>query len=189
LNSTDKGYIASQIAAGHVAFANSAQSADTAKTATSATTATNATNATNATTATDAASATTATNANALGGIAASGYTRNDCTSITGQIKGFATISASATFPDTFTGVQGYNCSGQAIQAKRIGPGDYEVQFLGSGPAIAIGNIDLPSNGTPGIVGSLSIRTLASGDFEVYIYNPNAGGNHLDDEQFSIVTP
>jgi hypothetical protein len=183
LNSTDKAYIASHIASGRVAFATSAQSADSANTATSAT------NATNATTATNATNATTATNATALGGIAASGYTRNDCASLTGQIKGFATVDASATFSGTFTGIQGYNCSGQAIQAKRIGTGDYEVQFLGAGPQIAIGNIDLPSNGTPGIVGSVSIRTLGSGDFEVYVYNPNAGGNHLDDEQFSIVTP
>jgi hypothetical protein len=177
LNSTDKSFISSLISAGHVAFATSAT------TAASATTATNATNATNATT------AATATNAASLGGIAASGYTRNDCASLTGQIKGFATVPASPTFPSTFTAVQGYSCSGQAIQAKRIGPGDYEVQFVGSGPAIAIGNIDLASNGTPGLVGFLSIRTIAGGDFEVYVYNPNAGGNHLEDDQFSIVTP
>ena len=180
LNSTDKSYISSQISSGHVAFATNAQNA---------TSATNATNATNATSATSATSATTATNATSLGGIAASGYTRNDCASLTGQVKGFATIPASTTFPATFTGVQGYSCSGQAIEAKRIGPGDYEVQFLGSGPAIAIGNLDLASNGTPGLVGFLSIRTIGPGDFEVYVYNPNAPGNHLEDDQFSILTP
>jgi hypothetical protein len=177
LNSTDKSYISSQIAAGHVAFATSAQTAASATTATTATTATS------------AKSADTATNATSLGGVAASGYTHSDCASVTGQIKGFATVGASAGFSATLTGVGGYNCSGQAVQAARVGPGEYEVKFLGSPATIAVGNIDLPSNGTPGIVAFLSIRTLGPGDFDVLIYNPNAAGNKLDDEQFSLITP
>jgi hypothetical protein len=39
-------------------------------------------------------SALTANNALALGGIPASGFTRSDCASTTGQIKGFAIIPA-----------------------------------------------------------------------------------------------
>jgi hypothetical protein len=174
LNKADKSYISTQISSGHVAFATTAQSATSAKSADTATT---------------AANATTATNATELGGVAASGFTHNDCVSETGQVKGFVTVPASTTFPATFTGVQGYNCSGQAIQAKRLGAGDYEVQFLGSGPAIAIGNVDLPSNATPGLAAFITVKTISNGDFEVLIDNPNAGGNHLEDDQFSLVTP
>jgi hypothetical protein len=181
LNSTDKSFINSAIASGHVAFATSAQTASSATTATTATSATNATS---------AKSADTATNATSLGGVAASGYTRNDCASTTGQVKGFAIVEASAGFSGTLTGVGGYNCSGQAVQAARIGPGEYEVKFLGSPATIAVGNLNLPSNATPGIVAFLSIRNLGPGDFDVLIYNPLAPGpTHLDDQPFALMTP
>ena len=44
-------------------------------------------------TATSATTAATATNANALGGIAASGFTRPDCASQSGALKGFARVN------------------------------------------------------------------------------------------------
>ena len=150
---------------------NSAKKADTA---------TNATNATNATT------AATATNALSLGGIAASGYTRNDCSSITGQIKGFALVPASTSFSSTLTDVAGaYNCSGQAVQARRIGLGDYEVKFLGSPVTIALGNIVDPSTFTDHAF--VSFRQIGAGDFEVLVYNAFLAA--AQDRQFSVVTP
>jgi hypothetical protein len=33
------------------------------------------------------------------------------------------------------------------------------------------------------------VKTLASGDFAVLVYNPNAAGDQLEDDEFSIVTP
>jgi hypothetical protein len=84
--------------------------------------------------------------------------------------------------------VQGYNCSGQGIQAQRLGPGDYEVKFLGNGSAIALGNMEPPS----GVLdaGSVSIVRRGFGDFEVLVYNPNAASvTHLDDVPFVLLTP
>ena len=159
---------------------NSANKADTA------TNATNATNATTAATATNATTAATATNALSLGGIAASGYTRNDCSSITGQIKGFALVPASTSFSSTLTDVAGaYNCSGQAVQARRIGLGDYEVKFLGSPVTIALGNIVDPSTFTDHAF--VSFRQIGAGDFEVLVYNAFLAA--AQDRQFSVVTP
>ena len=88
-----------------------------------------------------AKTATTATNANALGGIAASGFTRPDCTSQSGALKGFARINASAGFSGTFTttGVENpYNCSGGTVEAQRIGAGTYVVRFNGASPVLAL---------------------------------------------------
>lgn len=159
---------------------NSAKKADTA------TNATNATNATTAATATNATTAATATNALSLGGIAASGYTRNDCSSITGQIKGFVLVPASATFSSTLTNVAGaYNCSGQAVQARRVGLGDYEVKFLGSPVTIALGNIVDPAGFTDNAF--VSFTQISAGDFEVLVRNQVL--NAAQDRQFAVVTP
>lgn len=178
LNSTDKAYISNAITNGHVAFATTANSA------TSATSATNATNATTATNATNATNAATATNALSLGGVAASGYTHADCTSQTGQIKGFASIAASGTFSSTFTTITAYSCSGQTVQAKRLGTGDYEVQFVGSPATIAIGNAENP--GAPSF-SYVSVTNLGPGDFEIKVIN-TVNGNTVD-IPFAIVTP
>jgi hypothetical protein len=51
------------------------------------------------------------------------------------------------------------------------------------------GNVDLGAGATPGVLGFISVKTKAPGDFEVLVYNPAAAGNHLDDLQFSLVTP
>lgn len=128
--------------------------------------------------------ATNAANALALGGIPASGYTRNDCGSTTGQIKGFAEVPASASFPSTFTKVSlSYNCSGQEVQAKRTGTGEYEVKFIGNPAAIAMGT----SNAGTGFPDVNSVSVLGSGgDWKVAVYNGVAG---LIDDQFELLVP
>jgi hypothetical protein len=176
--SADKTYIATAITNGHVTFAATANSA------TSAATATTAANATTATTATTATNATTAANALSLGGVAASGYTHSDCASQTGQIKGFAMIAASGTFSSTFSTITAYSCSGQTVQAKRLGTGDYEVQFVGNPATVAIGNAENP--GAPSF-SYVSVTNLAPGDFEIKVVN-TVSGNTVD-IPFAIVTP
>ena len=69
--------LAPSLSVKHAKTANSATSAASAAHATSADSATNATHATSADSATNATNATTAANANALGGVAASGYVQN----------------------------------------------------------------------------------------------------------------
>lgn len=96
--------------------------------------------------ATAATTATTATNALSLGGTAAAGYTKNDCSSATGQIKGFARVLAAPGFSSTFTtsGVTGYSCSGGAVEAKRVGQGHYQVRFVGTTLSQGIGTSQDP---------------------------------------------
>jgi hypothetical protein len=120
-----------------------------------------ATNATTGTNATNAATATTAANALSLRGVAASAYTHSDCASQTGQIKGFAMIAAPGAFSSTFNTITAYSCSAQTVQAKRLGSGDYEVQFVGNPATIAIGNAENP--GAPSF-SYVSVTTLAPGD-------------------------
>jgi hypothetical protein len=95
-------------------------------------------------------SATTANNALALGGIPASGFTRSDCASTTGQIKGFAIVPANVPPTDKWTPVSpSYNCSGGGVevwQGEGEGVGMYFVRFDGNpaeiAMATAIGSVD-----------------------------------------------
>jgi hypothetical protein len=78
-----------------------------------------------------------------------------------------------------------YNCSGQAVQARRIGVGDYEVKFLGSPVTIALGNIVDPSTITDHAF--VSFTQIGAGDFEVLEFNAVLAA--AQDRQFSVVTP
>jgi hypothetical protein len=138
--------------------------------------------------ATTATSAGTAGNAMTLDGIAGSGYTRSDCNSTTGQVKGFALIPASPSFPTTFTDLgTAYNCSGQRVEARRIAQGQYEIRFLGSPVTIAVGNaVTATSNGSV-FNEVVSFNRVAPGDFQVGVYQVNTG--HVVDGAFAVLTP
>jgi hypothetical protein len=161
--------------------------ADRASSADSAAYATTADSAAFATTAGSATAAGTAANALSLGGIAASGYTRDDCRSLTGQIKGWGVIPASPTFPTSFVDLaSAFNCSGQPVQARRLTAGGYEVRFLRSPVRIAVGNIVLPSL-TPASAGMVNFALVGPGDFDVAVTD-GSGTTGLD-EPFDVVTP
>jgi hypothetical protein len=167
--------------------ATTAANATHADAATNATNATNAMNATNAISATDAMSAVTAGNADSLGGVSASGYTRNDCASTTGQIKGFAIVPASASFSSSFVNLSiSYNCSGEAVEAKRLSAGEYEVKFVGNGSAIAMAtdNDTTTCSGTP-CPDFVSVDG-SGGDFKVAVWNLTSTPI---DGQFDLVVP
>jgi hypothetical protein len=105
---------------GQVPSAKTADSARTAISATSATTATTARNATNATNATNLTPG---------------------CHS--GTVKGFALIKGgAASFPTTFTSastyVSGFNCTGQAVEVRRVANGIYFVKFRGNAESVAV---------------------------------------------------
>ncbi|HEX4466685.1 MAG TPA: hypothetical protein VH025_05820, partial [Solirubrobacteraceae bacterium] len=132
-----------------------------------------ATTATTATTANSATTAATATNADALGGIAAAGFTHTDCNSRTGQVKGFAMIRASEAVSAAFTQLgasDGYNCSGQPVEVKRESVGHYVVKFVGSPVGIVVGSSNAErGGGTP--VDVVSVRAVAAGEFAVTVFN------------------
>jgi hypothetical protein len=119
-----------------------------------------------ATSADTATSALTANNALALGGIPASGFTRSDCASTTGQIKGFAVVPA--TPPDGWTRVSpSYNCSGEAVEAiePEPGAGIYFVRFQGNPAEIAMATAIVNEPEAPPIV---AVDPVAPGEWEVF---------------------
>ena len=152
---------------------NSALRAARADTAGTADTAKNATNATNATT---------------LGGIAATGFTRPDCASQSGALKGFARVAAAAGFSAAFTttGVENsYNCSGGTVEARRLAVGTYEVRFNGASPVLAL--TDVLDDGVPTITSVTTARTATAGTFRVQTVD-TASGVAADNVPFVIAT-
>ena len=132
-----------------------------------------------------------ALNSNALGGIPASGFTQTNCDSQSGAIKDWAIIPAGTGFPNTFTAVNGYNCSGKGIEAKRISAGDYVVQFDGSPVTLAAGNVNVGGSLANVQVGIVSFINEGPGLFEVTTYDPfnTTVQTHFDDEPFLILSP
>jgi hypothetical protein len=136
-----------------------------------------------ANTASTAGTSNNANNASALGGVPASGYTRTDCNAQTGAIKGWAAIpNAASTFSSTFVNVEGYNCSGGAVQGVRLGVGVYEVKFIGSPVTVMVGTV----NGGTGM-GFVDSHENAPGDFIIGTRAP--GGALTDGIGFAIITP
>jgi hypothetical protein len=154
-----------------------ATSATSAQTAASATSAQTAASATTAQTAGRASTADTASNALTLDGLSASSFTHSDCESRTGQIKGFAIVRASAAEPNEFQPVEGYNCSGQPIEARRIAEGIYRVRFIGNPAGIALATVNSagPGGTEDPPVAYASLNTLAPGEWVIKLYEPDLG--------------
>jgi hypothetical protein len=126
-----------------------------------------------------------AANAEALGGTPASGYTRSECGPLTGQVKGFATVPASTSFSSTFVKVSGaYNCSGGAVEAKRLAEGEYVVKYVGSPVRGSVGNT---INGEAAIVTFKTYGEYGPGEFKVRVWNPSLG--HTVDAEFFMMSP
>jgi hypothetical protein len=166
-----------------------AQSAVTATRAASAQSAATAQSATTAVSAQTAGSASTAGNALALDGLSASSFTHSDCGSLTGQIKGFAIVRASAAEPNRFEPVEGYNCSGQPIEAKRTSPGLYTVRFVGNPAGIAVGTVNSAGPGGPEDppVAFVSVNSLSGGEWAIHLYEPDPGTQ--PDVPFELLLP
>lgn len=133
-----------------------------------------------------ATSALTADNALALGGIPASGFTRSDCASTTGQVKGFALVAANQ--PQTgpmFTPVSpSYNCSGAEVGVDQVEPetGIYLVRFAGNPAEIAIAT----GIGRPGdIPVTASVELVQPGEWLVF----TAAGSTIRPEPFELLVP
>ena len=134
-----------------------------------------------------AATAQTANNALALGGIPASGFTRSDCASTTGQIKGFALVPANLPPTSGFTPVSpSYNCSGlpvEAWQPEGQGFGIYFVRFVGNPAEIAM-TTTIGVDSAPAAVASVEL--VNPGEWEV----TTARGNDPEDPTaFELLVP
>jgi hypothetical protein len=137
-----------------------------------------------AATADKATSATSAGNASTLDGLNSTAFTRRSCTGQTGALKGVVTVAGSATFPSAFTPVAGYNCSGQPIDARRIGPGRYEVRFNGSPVTQAVATTVVPGL----FADAMGITPESPGLFLVYIVEPGTPDTFTD-RGFTMITP
>jgi hypothetical protein len=125
----------------------------------------------------------TAANAQQLTGLGPTSFVRRECDQNTGQVKGSTTVPASAGFSATFVPVPGYNCSGQSVEALRIGPGRYEVRFNGSPSTQAIA-----TSIVAGIKADMvSVTNTGPGRFIVYILDPLPAPGSVVDDPFTIM--
>lgn len=144
-----------------------------------------ATHAETATKASEADSAATANNALSLGGVPASGYTRSDCNSKTGQIKGFALIPQDS--KGTFAPVNvGYNCSGEPVEARFVSMGRYEVTFDGNPATIAVATDD-GDGSSEAFANAVGVNPKGGGVWEVK--DKAAGTGFLEDDNIAIILP
>jgi hypothetical protein len=120
-----------------------------------------------------------------LGGVAASGYVKRDCSSNTGQIKGFAAVDSSASFSSSFVQVSGYNCSGRSVEARRLSMGRYEVRFNGSPVTRAVAT----SIVTGVSADAVSILSEGPGLFQVNVLNPVPSPGAFVDHAFTMIAP
>lgn len=129
----------------------------------------------------------TANNALALGGIPASGFTRSDCASTTGQIKGFAIVPENLPPTGRYTPVSpSYNCSGGGVEVMQLegeGVGSYFVRFNGNPAEIAmattIGNVlQLPA--------VASVELVKPGEWQV---TTSRGNQQLVPTAFELLVP
>jgi hypothetical protein len=84
-----------------------------------------------------------------------------------GNVRGVAHVTGAAGIPGAFSGAGGlfgrrYNCTGRAIQVRRIGIGSYQVRFVGNGApnALASGGINVQA----------SAERIGPGVFHVGVY-------------------
>jgi hypothetical protein len=118
-----------------------------------------------------AETALTAGDALSLGGIPASGYTRSDCASTTGQIKGFVLIPEKAGTSFEPAGVS-YNCSGGAVTVRKeqFTGGVYNVKFENNPSEIAVTTVNAHEDDT-----ASAVRT-GLGEWNVYVnFAPGTG--------------
>jgi hypothetical protein len=134
-----------------------------------------------------ATTALTANNALALGGIPASDFTRSDCASTTGQIKGFALVPENLPPTGRFTPVSpSYNCSGGGVEVMQLegeGVGSYFVRFDGNPAEIAmattIGNVlQFPA--------VASVELVKPGEWQV---TTSRGNEQLVPTAFELLVP
>lgn len=128
----------------------------------------------------------TAANSRQLGGLERASFVRRECDVSTGQIKGVATVPASATFPGTFTEIAGaYNCSGQSVEARRLSMGRYEIRFNGSPSTQAVA-----TSSVGGIKADMtSVNNTGPGLFTVFVLDPLPAPGSMIDDPFTIMTP
>ena len=127
----------------------------------------------------------TATDADTLDGIDSSAFTRTSCAGQTGALKGVVTVAASAAFPGTFTPVDGYNCSGRSLEARRLSMGRYEVRFNGSPVTQAVATAVVAAFKAD----MVSVTNQGPGLFTVFVLDPLPAPGAFVDDPFTLITP
>ena len=104
-----------------------------------------------------------------------------------GAVRGYATVTGDpskgmANIPDQFSSApvlfsRKFNCTGKAVQVRRLEIGVYEIRFVGNSASSIVANgIDLFS---------ASVQTLSPGTFRVRVQN--VGRADEDDGPFVLV--
>jgi hypothetical protein len=102
-----------------------------------------------------------------------------------GAIKGYAIVNGDTDFPSEYTSESGrvpqkFNCTGGAVEAKRVATGNYRVRFGGSTATIAVSN----SYGPGSFDEYVSVNQEATGEWEIVIHNSDG---QPTDHHFTII--
>ena len=102
-----------------------------------------------------------------------------------GTVKGYAIVNGDTNFPSVYTSEEGrvprkFNCTGGAVEARRVDKGNYRVRFTGSTAVIAVSN----SYGPGSFDEYVSVNREATGEWEVVIHNSSG---EATDHHFVIV--
>jgi len=104
-----------------------------------------------------------------------------------GAILGIASVTDravhSSAFPTAYSGAAGlfdnrFNCTGGAVLVRRVGPGVYDVKFVGNRGNVLVGNVSGDAAGT------LGWGRHADGSFTVYLTQLGTSG--LVDSAFVV---
>ena len=94
-----------------------------------------------------------------------------------GNVRGAVRLHATQSFPDRYTsrGLSGrYNCSGRAVQAKRVDVGVYDVRFPGNPGSVAVATPIAPVQLT------LTWTRQGDGAFRVFVRDLRGNGVEAD---------
>jgi hypothetical protein len=102
-----------------------------------------------------------------------------------GAVKGYAIVNGDTNFPSDYVSDSGnvpqkFNCTGGAVEAKRVSVGNYRVRFGGNTAAIAVSN----SYGPGSFDEYVSVNQEDTGEWEVVIHNSSG---EPTDHHFTIL--
>jgi hypothetical protein len=102
-----------------------------------------------------------------------------------GTVKAFAIVNGDTNFPTDYVSAaanvpQKYNCTGGAVEAKRVSIGNYRVRFGGNLATIAVSN----SYGPGSFDEYVSVNQESTGEWEVVIHNSDG---QPTDHHFTII--
>jgi hypothetical protein len=107
---------------------------------------------------------------------------------IEGTVKGFAEVPGKGTFSSDFQPVaNSYNCTGEAVIARRAAEGLYWVDFVGNDSKLGVGSVDYSSRSGAEDDFVTVHSEIVDGDRFFIVQVHDADDGDLDDDRFTLM--